>query len=783
MMRILQQNLQRVFNNPEVEEADDSWTPDSYDGYVNMELALDRGGEHPEAAKVTKRLKDKDGNPIGTEHSNPILDTRMYEVEYSDGHTAALAANVIAENIFAQIDEEGYRHVLFHEIIGHRVDGTQVKQEDAFVKSKNGVQRRKETTKGHEMHMQWKDGTTTWNCLKDVKDSYPVQMAEYAVENDLVEEPAFKWWVPHVLKKRAAIISKTKSKYWIRTHKYGIRVPKDVREAIEIDKENKNTLWWDALMKEMKNVRPAFELYEGDKESLPVGYQEIKCHLIFDIKLGENFRRKARLVAGGHTTKTPAALTYSSVVSRDSVRIALTVAALNGLDILACDIQNAYLTAKCRERIFTEAGPEFGSEQGAIMIVKMALYGLKSSGAAFRAKLAGVLHDLDYRPSKADPDVWLKPAVKPDGFKYYEMVLCYVDDVLVVSHEPMRTIEGVKATFKLKDDKAEAPEMYLGATLQKVETREGTKCWSMSSEKYVKAAITNVEEKLAKSDLRLPSKCITPMSNGYHPSEDTTRELDADGLQYYQELIGVLRWAVEIARLDILLEVSLLSSHLALPRVGHLEQVYHIFGYLKQAPRRRIYFDPLHPKISEARFTKFEWEDFYRDAEESIPLDMPEARGNAMSIHCFVDANHAADKVTRRSQSGILIFCNRAPVMWYSKRQNSVETSTFGSEFAALKQAVELVKALRYKLRMFGVPLDGPANMFCDNEAVYKNSSTPESVLNKKHHSVAYHACREAVASGTVRIAKEDTLTNLSDIFTKTMSKPKRESLLDLFMY
>ena len=73
--------------------------------------------------------------------------------------------------------------------------------------------------------------------------------------------------------------------------------------------------------------------------------------------------------------------------------------------------------------------------------------------------------------------------------------------------------------------------------------------------------------------------------------------------------------------------------------------------------------------------------------------------------------------------------------------------------------------------------------MFCDNEAVYKNSSTPESVLNKKHNSVAYHACREAVASGTVRIAKEDTLTNLSDIFTKTMSKPKRESLLDLFMY
>jgi hypothetical protein len=164
------------------------------------------------------------------------------------------------------------------------------------------------------------------------------------------------------------------------------------------------------------------------------------------VKLGENFRRKARLVGGGHTTVAPASITYSSVVSRDSVRIALTIAALNDLDILACDIQNAYLTAKCRELIWTTAGPEFGSEQGSIMIVKMALYGLKSSGAAFRAKLAGLLHDIGYKPSDADPDVWLRPAVKPDGTEYYEMVLCYVDDVLAIGSNPMRTIDGIRTT-------------------------------------------------------------------------------------------------------------------------------------------------------------------------------------------------------------------------------------------------------------------------------------------------------------------------------------------------
>ena len=104
-------------------------------------------------------------------------------------------------------------------------------------------------------------------------------------------------------------------------------------------------------------------------------------------------------------TPAPASITYSSVVSKDSVRTALTVAALDDLDILACDIQNAYLTAVCREKIWNRAGPEFGSEEGNIMIVKMALYGFKSSGAAFRAKLAGVLHDIGFTPSKADPDV------------------------------------------------------------------------------------------------------------------------------------------------------------------------------------------------------------------------------------------------------------------------------------------------------------------------------------------------------------------------------------------
>ena len=778
-----QEEFENVVNDKSLPEADDEFTPDSFDDtYLNMELALPRSGGEVEFARVVKRLRDKNGLPIGTANDNPILDTRVYEVEFPDGYRSSLAANAIAENLFAQVDEEGNRHVLFDEIIDHRTNGKEIKQQDAYVTMSNGTKRRRESTLGWEILIQWKDGSSTWVALKDVKESYPVQLAEYAIVARISEEPAFAWWVPFTIRKRNRILAKVKSKYWVRTHKFGIKIPKNALEAKAFDAENGDTLWWDAICKEMRNVRPAFEVWDKPQEDIPVGYQEVKCHLIFDVKMGENFRRKARFVAGGHTTEVPSALTYASVVSRDSVRIALTIAALNGLELLACDIQNAYLTADCREKIWTKAGPEFGSESGTIFLVKKALYGLKSAGAAFRALLAETLYDLGYVATKADPDVWLRPAVKSDGFEYYEIVLCYVDDILSISTDPASTLRGLQATFKLKDDKIEKPDMYLGAQLDQmfIDTSE---CWTMSAEKYVQASIKNVEEALAKKGLRLPTKCYTPLPTDYRPELDTTAELKSDGVQYFQELIGMLRWAVEIGRVDILLETSLLSTHLAMPRVGHLDQVYRVFGYLKLYPKRKLAFDPQHPMISERAFCKFDWNDFYRDAKEAIPGDMPRPRGNAMSTHCFVDASHGSDRATRRSQTGILIFCNRAPIIWFSKRQNTVEASTFGSEFQALKNAVELIEALRYKLRMFGVPIDGPSNIFCDNEAVYKNTSLPESTLKKKHHSIAYHRCREAVAAGTVRIAKEGTKTNLSDLFTKLLPQPRREELLDKFTY
>jgi hypothetical protein len=357
---------------------------------------------------------------------------------------------------------------------------------------------------------------------------------------------------------------------------------------------------------------------------------------------------------------------------------------------------------------------------------------------------------------------------------------------LSISWEPMKTMQRIKDKFTLKGDKIAPPEDYLGAVLREMATPSGGVCWSQSADKYLAASVENVEANLKKRGRAqgLPGHrtCATPFESSYRPELDVSNELKLEGHRYFQELIGVLRWGVEIGRLDILLEVALLSAYLACPREGHLEAAFHIFGYLKKNPTRRIAFDPAYPKINQKRFKKYDWTDFYRDAEEPIPPNAPPSRGKEVSTHCFVDANLAGNTVTRRSQMGILLFVNKAPITWLSKRTNTVESSTFGSEIVAMRSAVDLIEGLRYKLRMFGIPIEGPTDVFCDNEAVTKNCGIPESTLKKKHHSIAYHRNREAVAAGTIRIAKEASESNLADVFTKILSVAKRK-LFDFFMY
>ena len=365
----------KVINDSDIPEADeeqkkveakDSRTvpsSDAFDPYLGMEVGLPRGDDDQlYHARIKRRAIGPDGEAVGVGSNNPLTDTRMYDVEFLDGSRETLAANIIAENLLAQVDEEGHRQLLMEEIIDHRKNEHAIDKKNALYTTKQGTKKRRITTIGWEVCVQWKDGSSNWIALKDMKNSYPVELAEYAVMNKIEDEPAFAWWVPYTFKKRERILKKVKSKYWQRTHKYGIRIPKTVDEALKIDLEMGNTYWKDAIDEEMTKIKEmeAFKVYNGNPDNL-IGYKQIGTHIIFDIKLGENFRRKARLVADGHKTDAPSSVTYSSVVSRDSVRICLTIAALNDLDLQAADVQNAYLLAPCREKIWVRAGAEFGN--------------------------------------------------------------------------------------------------------------------------------------------------------------------------------------------------------------------------------------------------------------------------------------------------------------------------------------------------------------------------------------------------------------------------------------
>jgi hypothetical protein len=162
---------------------------------------------------------------------------------------------------------------------------------------------------------------------------------------------------------------------------------------------------------------------------------------------------------------------------------------------------------------------------------------------------------------------------------------------------------------------------------------------------------------------------------------------------------------------------------------------------------------------------------------------MPKPRGRGVTSTAFVDASHGQDKKTRRSHTGFVIFINRAPIIWFSKQQTTVETSTFSSKFIALKTCMEHIISLRTKLRMFGVPIINETKVYCDNLSTVRNSSKLESTLNKKHSAIAYHAVRWSVAAGILKIGWIETGSNIADPFTKRLSVIQRERLFGDWTY
>ena len=226
----------------------------------------------------------------------------------------------------------------------------------------------------------------------------------------------------------------------------------------------------------------------------------------------------------------------------------------------------------------------------------------------------------------------------------------------------------------------------------------------------------------------------------------------------------------------------MLSSHLALPREGQLYQLFQVFAYLKKYHNTEMVYDPSDPCIDESAFELKDWtssEFGHLQGKEELPPNMPEPRGQGFVINAKVDADHASDTVTRRSRTGFFVYLNCAPVYWLSKKQTSCESSSFGSEFVAMKQCCEYLRGLRYKLRMLGIPCEGPAYIHGDNQSVLASCGIPDSILKKKSQSIAYHFVREGAARDEWRTSYVNTHDNEADLLTKLLpSGEKRKSFV-----
>ena len=266
-----------------------------------------------------------------------------------------------------------------------------------------------------------------------------------------------------------------------------------------------------------------------------------------------------------------------------------------------------------------------------------------------------------------------------------------------------------------------------------------------------------------------PSTAVTsPLEKGDHPECDTTELLDPDGVTIYQSLVGQLQWAVSLGRLDIATAVMTMSSFRSAPRLGHLERAKRICGYLYKMKDGCIRFRTGLPDYSDVTAPVFDWaESVYGSPSEEIPRDIPEPRGKPVILTHYVDANLYHCMLTGRSVTGIIHLINGTPIDAYSKKQSTVETATYGSEFVAARTCVEQIMDLRLTLRYLGVPIEGRSWMFGDNESTVNSASKPEAKLHKRHVALSFHRVREAIAANIVSFIHIKGSINPADIVSK----------------
>lgn len=380
------------------------------------------------------------------------------------------------------------------------------------------------------------------------------------------------------------------------------------------------------------------------------------------------------MVAGGHLTKpiyndAP----YTSIASMKSIRTCIFLAQLNGLSLCAADVGNAYLEAETQEKLFIIADPEFGKLEGHTLIVHKALYGLRTSGARWAEHLADSLRAQGFTSSYADPAIWMR-----EQDDHWEYVCAWVDDMLMMSRNTQGIIDILEKEYTLKG--VGFPKHYLGADMKMFETPQ--KVFIMGSSTYVKQCLATYEQLFGET---APKNINAPLDPKDHPELDETEHLDDTGMRLYWKLLGMLQWAVTLGRIDIMCAVMTMGGFRCQPRIGHINRLKRIFGFLKNYRSCSIKFRTEEPNYSKYKSNDRDWNYVYGDIQEEVSNNMPKAKGKKVILTMFADANLYHDRLTGRSVTGLILMANKTPIDWFSKKQLSVKSATYNSEFVAAR--------------------------------------------------------------------------------------------------
>ena len=672
---------------------------------INLRASLIEGEDDPitkeKIAKIVKSRSDKNGESDSDQTNTPIFsphdligrtflkDTeadgqkhRLKIVKLIEDHVQDVADNptrikFICKSVDSDMAEEVITYNQMLDFI-MRDENTEVVWKFKRIVSHQGPLKPEHPDhKGssYNVMIEWENGETTSEPLKMVAADDPVTCAIYARENNLLNVPGWKQFkaLARREKKFLRMVNQAKLRSYNTApkYKYGYEVPRDYRHALRLDELNKNTKWQDAVRTELQQIDD-YDTFKDighkSKAKPPPGYKRICVHLVFDVK--HNGRHKARLVADGHLTDIPIDSVYSGVVSLRGFRLTLFLAELNGLEAWATNIGNAYLEAETSEKVYIEAGPEFGDRYCHFLIVRKALYGLRSSGARWHDKLSDCLRELGFFPCKAEPNIWLR-----SNGNIYEYVAVYVDDLAFALRKPQEFVDTLMKKYNFKLKGTGHITFHLGMNIYRED--DGTLC--IAPRKYIERIAANYERIFGET----PKQVVTsPIEKGDHPELDTSDFLDDEGIKNYQSLIGALQWCISIGRFDVATAVMTMSGFRVAPRKGHLDRVKRICGYLAKMKNGVIRIRTEEPDYSDFADIQYDWtRSVYGELTEVLPTDTPPPLGKYVTMTHYVDANLMHDVVTGRSVTGILHLANKTPIDWYSKKQSTVETATYGSEF------------------------------------------------------------------------------------------------------